>query len=315
MPDLEIIVVNWNTLGLTRDCLRSLFAEIDRSGLNCMVWVVDNNSSDGSVEMIRTEFPKVALIENKENVGFSRANNQALRQASAPFQMLLNSDTVVHEGALGRMAAEMTSRPEISAIGPKLVYPDGGVQRSFTKLPSVAGELKYCLAHHFFPFGSLFHRLFGYSSTGWEAGVGVREVEVLSAACLLVRKSAFDAVGLLAEDYFLFSEENDLFCRMKRAGLRSAYLPSAVVTHVVGASRRKRGGIDSQLNFLRSRLIYFRRYHPDSVSIVRLIYRFFLGWSLLMARLSALLKGTKESEFVTLYDRLLAVLAESKRDA
>jgi hypothetical protein len=171
------------------------------------------------------------------------------------------------------------------------------------------------MAYHFFPFNGLFHRLFGYGNTGREPEEAVREVEVLSAACLMVRKSAFDKVGLLAEDYFLFSEENDLFCRMKRAGLQSAYLPSAEVTHVVGASRRKRGGIDSQLNFLRSRLIFFRRYHPSSIFTIRVIYAVFLRWSLTMARLSALLKGNRESEFVTLYRRLLEVLSRSIREA
>ena len=315
MPDLEIIIVNWNTLALTRDCLRSVFSEIGRSRLDCRVWVVDNNSSDGSVEAIRAEFPQVALIENKENVGFARANNQALRQASAPLQLLLNSDTVVHEGALRRMVDELASRPEIAAIGPKLVYPDGPVQRSFTRLPSVTGELKYCLAYHFFPFNSLFHRAFGYRSTAWVADSASREVDVLSAACLMMRKSAFDTVGLLAEDYFLFSEENDLFCRMKRAGLRSAYLPTAVVTHMVGASRRQRGGIDSEVNFLKSRLIFFQRYHPDGIATVRLIYGIFLRWSLLVARLSGFLKGNRESEYVTVYRRLLEVLAQSKRSA
>lgn len=315
MPDLEIVIINWNTLELTRDCLRSVFADIERSGLDGKVWVVDNNSSDGSLQMIRTDFPQVALIENKENVGFARANNQVLRHASAPLQLLLNSDTVVHEGALKRMVDLMDSRPEIAAVGPKLVYPDGHVQRSYTRLPSVLGELKYCMAYHFFPFNGLFHKLFGYANTGWDLGVTVHEVEVLSAACLMVRKSAFDKVGLLAEDYFLFSEENDLFCRMKRAGFRSAYLPTAVVTHVVGASRRKRGGIDSQLNFLRSRLIFFKRFHPGSIFTIRLIYALFLRWSLMMARLSALLKRNRESEFVALYRRLLEVLAQSRQGA
>lgn len=314
MPQIEIIVVNWNTLALTRECLKSLFTDLSQSGLDSRVWVVDNASTDGSVAMIRSEFPQVLLIENQENVGFARANNQSLRQATAPLQLLLNSDTVIHEGAIKRMVEEMSKSPGVAAVGPKLLYPDGAVQRSFTRLPSAMGELKYCLAYHFFPFNGLFHILFGFSSRDWEKNATAREVEVLSAACLMIRKEVLDKVGVLAEDYFLFSEENDLFCRMKRAGFRSFYLPTAVVTHVVGASRRKRGGIDSQVNFLRSRMIYFRRFHEAGYSVVRVTYRFFLGWSYLLARLSGLLKGNRDSEYVTLYRQLLETLAQTKAE-
>jgi len=312
MPQIEIVVVSWNTLALTRDCLESLFADLGRSELDYRVWVVDNCSTDDSVSMIRAEFPQVVLIENQENVGFARANNQVLRQATAPLQLLLNSDTVIHQGAIKRMEEEMSAKPGVAAVGPKLVYPDGLVQRSFTRLPSAVGELKYCLAYHFFPLNRLFHMLFGFSNRAWEDGALTREVEVLSAACLMIRKDVLDKVGVLAEDYFLFSEENDLFCRMKQAGYRSLYLPSAVVTHVVGASRRKRGGVDSQVNFLKSRMIYFRRYHESSFSLVKLTYRFFLGWSYLFARVSMLLKGNKDSEYVVLYRQLLETLTQTK---
>lgn len=312
MPEIEIVVVSWNTLELTRDCLKSLFADLDRSRLVYRVWIVDNCSADGSAAMIRAEFPQVVLIENNENVGFARANNQVLRQTTAPLQLLLNSDTVIHQGALTCMIEEMTAKPGIAAVGPRLVYPDGSVQRSFTRLPSAVGEVKYCMAYHFFPFNRMFHMLFGYNSRAWEKDVAIREAEVLSAACLMIRRDVLDKVGVLAEDYFLFSEENDLFCRMKRAGFRSYYLPKAVVTHVVGASRRQRGRVDSQVNFLKSRMIYFRRYHATSYAPVRLIYRFFLGWSVLMASLSGLLKGNKESEYVILYRRLLETLTQTK---
>lgn len=315
MPQLEIIVVNWNTLELTKECLKSLLSDLDRSGIEHRTWVVDNDSSDGSLAMIRSEFPQVVLIENSENVGFARANNQVLRQATAPLQLLLNSDTVTHPGAIKSMVDQLAARPEIAAIGPKLVFPDGLVQRSFTRLPSIMGELKYCLAYHFFPFNRLFHALFGFGSSAWEISLATREVEVLSAACVLIRKEVFDRVGVLAEDYFLFSEENDLFCRMKQAGFRSVYLPSAVVTHVVGASRRKRGDVDSQVNFLKSRMIYFQRYHASSNWLVRAIYRFFLGWSVTMARLTGMLKGNRESDYVTLYRQLLETLNQTRAAA
>lgn len=312
MAELEIVIISWNTLELTRTCLASVYQELAGTGIDARVWVIDNCSSDDSVAMIRTEFPHVALVTNQENVGFARANNQALRQATSPIQLLLNSDTVIHAGAISTLLQVLRTRQEIAAVGPRLVFPDGGVQRSFTRLPSVLGELKYCAAYHFFPFNRVFYWLAGYGSQSWEQERADREVEVLSAACLMVRKKVFESVGVLAEDYFLFSEENDLFCRMKGAGYRSVYAPGAVVTHVVGASRRKRGGLDSHVNFLRSRMIFFQRFHKHSYPQVKMMYRFFLGWSFVTARLIGLLKGNLESEYVVLYRRLLAVLAELK---
>ncbi|PWB76151.1 hypothetical protein C3F09_00960 [candidate division GN15 bacterium] len=312
MSQIEIVIVNWNTLELTRRCLESLLADLRQTDLEYKIWVVDNSSTDGSPAMIRAEFPQVNLVENRENVGFARANNQVLRTATAPLVLLLNSDTVTHQGAIKSMVDQISGRPGIAAVGPKLIYPNGAVQRSFTRLPSVIGELKYCLAFHFFPFNSVFYTLFGFGTRAWERSTALREVEVLSAACVLIRKEVFDRVGLLAEDYFLFSEENDLFCRMKRAGFRSVYLPEAVVTHVVGASRRKRGGVDSQVNFLKSRMIFFRRYHASSYFLVRAIYRLFLAWSIFMARLVKTLKRSSNSDYVTMYSRLLETLAETR---
>jgi N-acetylglucosaminyl-diphospho-decaprenol L-rhamnosyltransferase len=310
MSELEIVIISWNTADLTRECLTSLYQELVTSGLSAEVWVVDNASSDDSVVMIEREFPQVKVIKNSDNVGFARANNQVLKQACAPYQILLNSDTVVHSESISRLVQFASENSDAAAVGPKLVYPDGVIQRSFTRLPSLFGELRYCLAYHFFPFNALFLRIFGFGDKSWKAAIRTQQVDVLSAACLLIRKEALDVVGLLAEDYFLFSEENDLFCRMKRAGLRSYYLPTATVTHVVGASRRKRGGLDSQVNFLKSRMIYFRRYHPSTFGFVRSIYGLFLGWSLVWAQIASMVKRKKDSEYVSLYRRLRETISE-----
>jgi GT2 family glycosyltransferase len=135
---------------------------------------------------------------------------------------------------------------------------------------------------------------------------------VLSAACLVLRRSVLDKVGLLAEDYFLFSEENDLFWRMRRQNHVSHYVPSARVVHVVGASRSQRGELDSQVNFLRSRLMFFRRCRPGALPIVRFVHGLFLQWSLALAKLSALVKGSRESDYLTLYRRLWDVVRDSR---
>jgi len=313
MDKLIVAVVSWNTLDLTRQCLKTACEELARREVESEIWVVDNASSDGSVEMIRREFPAVTLIANRENVGFARANNQILSQAQGSHYLMLNSDTIVRPGSFQTMLAFMAAHPEAAAVGPRLIYPDGRIQKSFTVLPTMTGELRYCMVFHFFPFGGLVKRVLGWERTDLAAITEPREAEVLSAACLLIRREVIDKVGLLGEGYFLFSEENDYFFRMRQAGLKGHYVPAAEITHLVGASRKKSGEAGSAVNFLRSRMIYFGRFHPDRVGAVRFIYRLFFAWSLTMARLTYLLKGRRDDHYVNLYRSLTQALAEVKQ--
>ncbi len=303
MARLAVIIVSWNTKELTRSCLRSLYEDI--KNLDNEVRVVDNNSADGSVEMIKAEFPQVKLIENKENVGFARANNQALKEANADYYLLLNSDTVIPKGAIHGLYNYLDDNIDVDAVGPRLT--DGqNIQHSFTKLPSLFGEIKYCLAYHFFPFGKLFRGLFFRSENYLKSLDKPLKVEVLSAACLLLRKDVIENVGYLSEDYFLFSEENDYFNRLKRAGKKSVYIPNIEVIHLIGKSREKRIKIDSEINFLRSRLLYFRKFHPGSLFIFKMIYYIFFGWSYVLSLFSKLIKG--DDEYKVLYGSLLRTL-------
>jgi GT2 family glycosyltransferase len=268
---------------------------------------VDNNSDDDSTTMIQREFPDVHLIRNRENVGFARANNQALKEADGDYYLLLNSDTIIPKGAVTGMLNYMENHPEVAAVGPKMTN-GRMIQHSFTPLPSIWGELKYCLTYHFFPFGSLFGSLFFKSDKTIENINQPIEVELLSAACLMIRKDVLEKVGLLSEEYFLFSEENDYFHRMKKAGYKSQYLPQLEITHLIGKSREKRLSIDSEINFLKSRLLYFRKFHPGSVRLLKIIYRLFFGWSRLLASLSKILKG--EDKFAVLYSKLIKTVKD-----
>ncbi len=312
MTKLVVVIVSWNTVDLTRDCLRSLYDELAGLDGESEVWVVDNASEDSSAAMIKDEFPQVRLIENTENVGFARANNQVLRIAEGSYYLLLNSDTVVPLGSLQQLINYARENPAAAAIGPRLLHPNGKIQHSFWPLPSLMGELRYCLVYHFFPFGRLFRRLFNGTRIEWTALSKPIKVQALSAACVLIRREVIDTIGILAEDYFLFSEENDYFCRMREAGFSSYYLPDIEIIHLVGASRDKRGTIDSQVHFLRSRLVYYRRRYSRAVKPLLAIYRFFLGWSSFQAHLSYLIKGRKNDEFIRLYRQLRQTLAESK---
>jgi len=307
MPRLAVIIVSWNTEQLTYDCLQSLYTDI--KNLDHEVWVVDNNSSDDSVAMIKSKFPQVKLIENEDNVGFARANNQALKKVEADYYLLLNSDTVVPEGALTGMVQYLEDNKTVDSVGPKLTNRKK-VQHSFTKLPSLGGELKYCLVYHFFPFGRFFKALFFKPDEYFERLDRPLQVEVLSAACLLFRKEVIEKIGYLAEDYFLFSEENDFFTRMKQAGLKSVYLPTIEVIHLIGASREKRIKIDSEKNFIRSRMLYFSKFYPGGLNIFKMIYYIFFGWSYVLSSISRLLNGN--DEYVVLYSTLLRTLGGKK---
>ncbi len=305
MPRLAVVIVSWNTADLTRNCLKSLYEDI--STINNEVWVVDNNSSDGSVTMIQSEFPQVRLIENKENVGFARANNQALKKADADYYLLLNSDTVVPKGAITGLVKYLEDNNNIHTVGPRLTNGQK-IQHSFTELPSFWGEVKYCLTYHFFPFGNLFRAMFYKSDDYLIALDKPIQVEVPSAACLLVRKKVFEKIGYLAEDYFLFSEENDFFNRMKKAGLNSVYIPNIEVTHLIGKSREKGVRINSETNFIRSRMLYFRKFHPGSLILFKIIYYKFFIWSYLFSLYSKWIKGN--DEYTRLYSALLRTLGD-----
>ncbi|MEW5795000.1 MAG: glycosyltransferase family 2 protein [Candidatus Zixiibacteriota bacterium] len=306
MPKLIVAIVSWNTRDLTRNCLSSLQREV--AGLEHETWVVDNHSSDDSVQMIRGEFPPVVLIENTKNVGFARANNQILREARGDYYLLLNSDTIVPPGSIRTLCRFMDEHPEAAAVGPRLHNGQGSVEPPLKPLPSLSGEWRYCLAYHSGPLAAISRRLMRNRLVDWHSIKGPTESEVLSAACLLIRRTVIDQIGLLAEDYFLFSEENDYFTRMKAAGLRGYYLPDVEIVHLLGMSRKKRASYDSEVNFFRSRLLYFRKFYPGRARIVRLIYYLFFGWSSVWSRLSGLFKSEHESDQVALYSRLLDVL-------
>ncbi len=305
MTQLAVVMVNWNTCALTRDCLKTVFTALE--GLDAEVWMVDNASSDDSVAMLRSEFPQVKLIVNTENVGFARANNQILKTVEAEYYLLLNTDTIVPRNSIREMYEYMVSHPDVGAAGPKLKNAEGIVEAPLKKLPTLHGELRYCLASHFEPFNGLFRRLLAAAPVDWTTLTQPTESEVLSAACLIIRGDVVKKVGVLAEDYFLFSEEVDYFLRMRRLGLFGYYLPGTEVVHLVGVSRKKRGWMDSEANFFRSRQLFFRKHHSGRYPLFKLIYLPFICWSYLFATLKLVMGSASASEGRQFYGRLLKI--------
>ena len=193
------------------------------------VLVFDNASADGSAEAVAAQYPQVRLEADSENLGFARANNRAASSARGKFWLLLNPDTVVHPGAVDVLVHYLAEQPRVAAVGPRLINPDGSLQLSIERLPSLLRE-----------WWRLFHldRLYPVSRYTKEvlASQVPQRVEVINGACLLLRANAVRPLGLFDEDYFVYSEEIDLCDRLGQAGWELHWLPQAVVTHTGGQS-------------------------------------------------------------------------------
>lgn len=249
--DLSIIIVSYNTSGMLRDCLLSL--QDATKGLVTETFVVDNCSPDDSVEMVATNFPDVHLIANKENAGFTKANNQALRICSGRNALLLNPDTEAKPDSLACMVRYLDEHPEVGCIGPKLLNTDGTLQKNGTRFPVPWRE--------FFAITGLRHlnsKAFERACWGREDFDSTAEVDSVSGACIMVRSSVLNKIGLLDEDFFMFYEEVELCWRIHRAGNKIVYLAeSEVIHHWMGSVRQNSKAMTARL--MKSSLIYYRK--------------------------------------------------------
>jgi len=249
--DLSIVIISWNTANLLAKCLASIYAYPPTG--NFEIFVVDNASSDDSVQMVRQQFPQVKLLPNAQNVGFARANNQAICQSTGKFLLLLNPDTEVKPGALHKLQQFMAAKPQAGAVGPQTLNPDGTQQLSCFPRPTLWREF-WRLFHldRLWPMGT-------YQMDRWPVD-RPREVDALLGACLLLRKEALDQIGLLDESYFIYSEEIDLCYRLQQAGWHLYWLPQAEIIHYGGQSTQQVAA-DMFLQLYRGKLQYFRKHH------------------------------------------------------
>lgn len=294
--DLSVIIVNWNTRDLLADCLHSVYDTVH--GLAFEVFVVDNASSDGSAAMVRERFPQVRLIENAENVGFARANNQAIARSLGRYIVLLNSDAVVQPQALAALIRFMEGHAAAGACGPYLLNADGTLQPSCHPLLTAFREFwRLCFLDHLWPLAS-------YRMERWSADVP-REVAVIKGACLLLRREALSQVGLLDERYFIYSEEMDLCHRLALSGWRLYWVPEARVMHLGGGSTRQLAA-EMYLQLYRSKVQYQGKFWGERgarrfVRLLRLAY--LPRWG--AASLAGLFSDAARQK-ARLYGRLLA---------
>lgn len=202
--------------------------------------------------MVRERFPWVHLFENSENVGFARANNQGIQASKGRYILLLNSDTVVHPGALETLLAFMDEHPQAGACGPRLLNGDGSLQPSVHPMLTPAREFwRLLFLDRLWPWAT-------YPQDRWDITTP-KPVETIKGACLLLRRTALDQIGLLDESYFMYTEEVDLCYRMTQAGWQLWYVPQSVVTHFGGGSSRQIQE-EMYLELYRSKVRFYRKF-------------------------------------------------------
>lgn len=252
---LSVIIVNYNVKYFLEQCLKSVMAAAE--GIDLEVFVVDNNSVDGSVEMIRNKFPKVRLVANKENLGFSKANNQAIQQASGQYILLLNPDTLVEQDTFHKVLAFADRTPDMGGLGVKMIDGQGKfLPESKRGLPTPAVAF-----YKIFGLSALFPRskVFGQYHLGYLDADQIHAVEVLSGAFMLLRRTTLEKTGLLDENFFMYGEDIDLSYRITKAGYRNYYFPQTRIIHYKGESTKK-SSINYVMVFYNAMIIFARKH-------------------------------------------------------
>lgn len=267
MTDLSIIIVNYNV----KEYLKNLLHSIKKASQNLSteIFVVDNASDDGSVEMIREKFPEVKLIANEKNLGFGKANNLALKEASGKFILLINPDTLVAEDTFSKLIEFFESHPDAGMVGCKILNPDGTLQlacrrsfpgpwTSFTKVTGLSS---------LFPKSKLFAR---YNLTYLDENQ-TYEVDAISGSFMMMRKEVYDKVGGFDEQFFMYGEDLDLCYRIQKAGYKIYYVHTTQIIHYKGEST-KRSSLDETKVFYNAMHLFVKK-HLSGSFIVELILR------------------------------------------
>ncbi|PWB38269.1 MAG: hypothetical protein C3F02_04670 [Parcubacteria group bacterium] len=281
-PDLSIIIVNWKVRRLLDKCLQSL--EKYSHGLKLEIFVVDNDSQDGTSEMLIMDFPDVISIALPRNHGFAKACNLGIKQSDGDYILLLNPDTEIGENTLPGLLEYMRQHPEVGILGPKILSSDGTVQHSVRKFPDLHSQILTLLKLQNIispqlakqkkmnmppsilltkvgtklsaqdAIGEYLQENFDYSRT--------QEVEQVMGAAMLINRKLVDQIGLLDEKFFVWFEEVDYCLRARRAGWSVVFFPQATLRHQAGASFNQRGIIRKQFIFNRSLLHFFWKNKP-----------------------------------------------------
>jgi GT2 family glycosyltransferase len=261
---LAIVIVSYNVRAELDACLRTIVDQTAPSPTDIIV--VDNGSVDGTVTAVRGKWPNVRVIEPGSNVGFARANNIGIRGTASDYVLLLNPDTLVRSGAIAALLRTLDAHPEAAAAGPRLVDSAGVPELSFGWTIGPMGELRQKIV------GGLHQRGVAVARRAverWTRAAGPREW--LSGACLLLRRADLEAVGLLDERYFMYTEDVDLCVSLRKRGRAVLFVPDAEVVHLRGRSAGRNP--DTERLRRRSQLAYYAKHHPGWLPMLRLYLR------------------------------------------
>ncbi|HSA06043.1 MAG TPA: glycosyltransferase family 2 protein [Candidatus Gastranaerophilales bacterium] len=277
--DVSIILVSYNTKNLTKECIKSIYEKTN--GLSYEIWVVDNASSDGSVEMLQQEFPEVKLIASKENLGFGKANNVAIKQSYAKYCLLLNTDTVLLNNAV-KIFFDFMENPEninVGACGGQLYNADMSNQLSFGEFNDIEKLKRKALGIDQNVIRHRINRFFEKKVKGnqnyiYDARGRIGEVDYIIGADLMLRKSALDKAGIFDEIFFMYGEESELQFRIKKHGYNIKIIPDAKILHYGGASSaNKNKQLDVEKMLLKGNINFFKLcYGQDAAKKAKFYY-------------------------------------------
>lgn len=294
---LSVIIVNYNVKFFLEQCLHSVYKAIHQ--LPTEVFVVDNNSVDGSCAMVKEKFPQVHLIENRQNTGFSKANNQAIRLAKGEYVLLLNPDTVVEEDTFEKVVHFLDEHPEAGGLGVKMIDGKGVfLPESKRGLPTPMVSF-----YKIFGFSKLFPRSkrFARYHLGYLSNDEIHEIDVLAGAFMLMRKETLEKVGLLDEDYFMYGEDIDLSYRITKGGYKNYYYPGTTIIHYKGESTKK-GSINYVRVFYNAMIIFARKHFSTQNAK---LFSFFINLAIYFRAAIAIFSRFAKRLFLPIIDALV----------
>ena len=305
MPDFSVIIVSFNTQDQILNCLASIFGQLN--GVDGEIFVVDNNSTDGTPQTIKEKYPSLQLIANHENLGFAKANNLAIKRASGKYIILLNSDTILKSCFFDQVIQFMESRQDVGIAGCLLRNTDGSVQTSaYANYPGILTEIVgYSFLNVFLNRVSPFRKYPGKYALSPEEHQRAQEVAHVTGACMIIRKQVFDDVGLFDENFFMYREETDLCKRTSEKGWKIYLYPSVEVIHHHKQSSKKLS--DRGVNYrMTSHYLYFQKHYGIILTGVSYGLAIFLSvFQVMILWLAKVLGLQKENERLYYFSLIL----------
>jgi GT2 family glycosyltransferase len=285
---LSIIIVSYNGLNFLKDCLDSI--NNNEPSVSFEITVVDNASSDGTVEAIRKGYPRIKLIENAKNEGFAAANNKAIKSSNSEYILLINSDCRVYANSIDRLLEFADSVKDMGIAGPRIVNSDGSIQFSCRKFPSFFDAGMHSILTNIAP-DNPFSRRYKLADINRDK---ISKVDWVSGSCMFIRRAALNDTGLMDEKYFMYVEDTDLCYQMWKKGWKVYYFPKSEILHHVGGSTKNNalsGAVTSSIRMQKSVLYFFWKNYRKTLKVLLLPFLLvLLGIRILLTFIKNLLK-------------------------